>query len=65
MSWELILQLAALALLLGIVTIIGSAMWMFISGEKHKRSLELIDRRNRAMQADMQWRDNLGRAEDG
>lgn len=68
MSWELILQIAALVLLGGIAMIIGAVTWSFISETTHKRRLELIDRRNRMPDQirDIQWREHLGRMpEDG
>lgn len=47
MSWDLILQLAALVLLGGIALILGTATWSFISETKHKRALELIEHHRR------------------
>lgn len=68
MSWELILQIAALVLLGAIAAMIGGAIWTSVSETKHKRTLELIDRRNAmpGQMRDIQWREHLGRApEDG
>lgn len=54
MSWDLILQLAALVLLGGIAALIGTAIWASITDTKHKRKLELLDRTNVPLD-DMRW----------
>ena len=64
MSWDLILQLAALVLLGAIVLIVGAVMWTVISETKHKRNLELIDRRAKAQGDDWAWRNKAGQEPD-
>jgi hypothetical protein len=64
MSWDLILQLAALVLLGGIAAIIGMALWSFATETKHKRNLELIQHRERMNRQLNRELDELGRTDD-
>ena len=64
MSWDLILQVAALVLLGGIAVLIAIGAWNAVADAKHKRNLELIEHRERASRKLNAELDALGRAED-